>query len=70
MIAQWIAEGSVPSYPAFVKEDVRKRKKRQRKFEKEEEECEQLKKELGLKQGIPDYKITYLLRDKTCSINL
>ena len=51
MIAEWIAEGSVPSYPAFVGESVRKQKKRKRKFEKEAIECEELKEELGIKAG-------------------
>lgn len=48
LIAEWIADGSVPSYPAFSGETEEKRKKRKRKFEKENTECDALKNELGI----------------------
>lgn len=48
LIAGWIAEGSVPSYPAFIGETEAKRKKRKRKREAEAKEAEEMKKELGL----------------------
>ena len=51
MIANWIAEGSVPSFNSFVNETVKKRKKRKRAHEREAEEAEAMKKELGMKDG-------------------
>lgn len=48
LIAQWIADGSVPSYPAFTGETEKKKRKRKRKLEKEEKECDDLKNELGI----------------------
>ena len=51
MIAQWIAEGSVPSYPAFTGESDKTKKKRRRKFEKEAKEAEDMKNELGIGLG-------------------
>lgn len=55
MIAQWIDEGSVPSFLAFTGETERKRKKRQRKLKNEEKESEELRKELGIAEGISIY---------------
>lgn len=48
LIAQWIAEGSVPSYPLFVDETDKKRKKRKRKYDNEAKEVEKMSKELGI----------------------
>ncbi len=38
MIAEWIAEGSVPPYRAFTHETERKKLKRQKTYEKDYEE--------------------------------
>lgn len=48
LIAGWIAEGSVPSYPSFVNETEKKQKKRKRKYDKEAEEAKAMRKEMGL----------------------
>lgn len=48
LIACWIAEGSVPSFPAFTSETNATRQKRKRKREAEAKEAEKMKEELGL----------------------
>lgn len=41
MIGQWIAEGSVPKFPAFVGESEEKRRLRKRRYEEEARETEE-----------------------------
>ena len=48
LIACWIADGSVPSFPAFTGETEAKRQKRKRKRETEAKEAEKMREELGL----------------------
>lgn len=61
LIAGWIAEGSVPSYPAFIGETEAKRKKRKRKTEAEAKEAEEMKKELGLGDESKDNTACYFV---------
>jgi len=41
LIGQWIAEGSVPKFPAFVGESEEKRRLRKRRYEEEAREAEE-----------------------------
>lgn len=41
LIGQWIAEGSVPKFPAFVDESEEKRRLRKRRYEEEARETEE-----------------------------
>ena len=47
LIGQWIAEGSVPEFPAFVGESERKKQSRKRRYQEEAKEAEEALREMG-----------------------
>ena len=47
LIGQWIAEGSVPEFPAFVGESEKKRQSRKRRYKEEAKEAEEALMEMG-----------------------
>ena len=49
LIQQWIAEGTVPDFPAFTQEPLSRRKNRKRRWKKEAEEAEIEKAEREIK---------------------
>ena len=63
LIAGWIAEGSVPSYPLFMGETEKKQKKRKRKYDKEAQEAEEMRREMGLKDDGMYRTNTYILKN-------
>ena len=46
LIAQWIAEGSVPNFPAFSGETEKQRKRRRKKYEEEAREAKEALEEM------------------------
>ena len=47
LIGQWIAEGSVPEFPAFVSESEKRRQSRKRRYKEEAKEAEEALREMG-----------------------
>ena len=47
LICQWIAEGSVPEFPAFVGESEKKKRSRKRRYQEEAKEAEEALREMG-----------------------
>ena len=47
LIGQWISEGSVPEFPAFVGESKKKRQSRKRRYKEEAKEAEEALREMG-----------------------
>ena len=51
LLTTLIKEGTLPSYPAFVKESGQKRKRRRKRYEQEAKEAEEMGKREGLDGG-------------------
>ena len=47
LIGQWIAERSVPEFPAFVGESEKKKQSRKRRYQEEAKEAEEALREMG-----------------------
>lgn len=47
LIGQWISEGSLPEFPAFVGESEKKRQSRKRRYKEEAKEAEEALREMG-----------------------
>ena len=47
LIGQWIAEWSVPEFPAFIGESERKKQSRKRRYQEEAKEAEEALREMG-----------------------
>ena len=47
LIGQWIEEGSVPKFPAFVGESEKKKRSRKRRYQEEAKEAEEALREMG-----------------------
>ena len=47
LIGQWISEGLVPEFPAFVGESEKKRQSRKRRYKEEAKEAEEALREMG-----------------------
>jgi len=62
IISDAIQTGEVTPFPAFTQESERKRKARERRFEKERQEAEEMKREMGL--GEQDDSLATILKQR------
>ena len=68
LIGQWIAEGSVPEFPAFVGESEKKRQSRKRRYQKEAKEAEEALREMEADSSECRKECVYM-REGVCKTN-